>query len=197
MLPRYLFGKAAVIASFDADFLGTWISPVEFTEGYSEARNVEGKPARPAWHVQFESRMSLTGTKADRRIKLAPAEIPAALEQLAVKIARKAGSAALPAAGSPPPVPEDLMEDLAGRLWDARGRGLVVCGADRTDAQVLCNFVNHLLGNYGATLDLAAPSNQKQGDDRALLTLMDEIKAGHVGALFIHGLNPAGGPSGR
>ena len=191
VLPRYLFGKAAVIASFDADFLGTWISPVEFTEGYSEARNVEGKPARPAWHVQFESRMSLTGTKADRRIKLAPAEIPAALEQLAVKIARKAGSAALPAAGSPPPVPEDLMEDLAGRLWDARGRCLVVCGAERTDAQVLCNFVNHLLGNYGATLDLTAPSNQKQGDDRALLTLMDEIKAGHVGALFIHGLNPA------
>lgn len=190
VLPRYLFGKAAVIASFDADFLGTWISPVEFTAGYSQARNVDGKPARPAWHVQFESRMSLTGTKADRRIKLAPAEIPAALEHLAVKIARRAGSAALPAAGSPPPVPEELMEELAGRLWDARGRSLVVCGADRTDAQALCNFVNHLLGNYGSTLDLAAPSNQKRGDDRELLALVDEIKAGHVGALFIHGLNP-------
>src|ERR1017187_5836410 len=49
-------------------------------------------PPRSAWHVQLESRMSLTGTKADRQIKLAPVEIAAALEHLAVKVARKAGS---------------------------------------------------------------------------------------------------------
>ena len=28
VLPRYRFDKADVIVSFDADFLGTWISPV-------------------------------------------------------------------------------------------------------------------------------------------------------------------------
>ena len=32
----------------------------------------------------------------------------------------------------------------------------MVCGIPDTGAQVLCNFVNHLLGNYGATLDLSA-----------------------------------------
>ncbi|HSB16361.1 MAG TPA: Fe-S-cluster-containing hydrogenase [Bryobacteraceae bacterium] len=190
VLPRYLFTKAAVIASFDADFLGTWISPVEFTAAYSAARDVDAQPARSSWHIQFESRMSLTGTKADRRIKLAPAEIPAALEHLAVRIARKAGSAVLPGAGSRSPAPEDVMDDLATRLWNARGRSLVVCGLASTDAQVLCNLVNHLLGNYGSTLDVDAPSNQKQGNDRELMALVDEIKAGGVAALFIHGLNP-------
>ena len=30
-LPRYRFDRADAIVSFDADFLGTWISPVEFT----------------------------------------------------------------------------------------------------------------------------------------------------------------------
>src|ERR1035438_7008835 len=85
-------------SSFDADFLGSWISPVEYTSAYSEARAVEASPPRTAWHVQLESRMSLTGAKADRRIKLAPPEIPAALEHLAVKVARKAGSPILQAA---------------------------------------------------------------------------------------------------
>ena len=33
-LPRYRFEKAKVIVGVDADFLGTWISPVEFTRGW-------------------------------------------------------------------------------------------------------------------------------------------------------------------
>ena len=190
VLPRYLFAKPDIIASFDADFLGSWISPVEYTSAYSEARAVEASPPRTAWHVQLESRMSLTGAKADRRIKLAPPEIPAALEHLAVKVARKAGSPILQAAGSPLPPQEEALDELANRLWEARGRSLVVCGLPRTDAQVLCNFVNHLLGNYGATLDIASPSYQKQGDDRELAGLVDEIRAGKVAALFLQGLNP-------
>src|SRR5499427_5851138 len=35
VLPHYRFDKADVIVSFDADFLGTWISPVEFARDYA------------------------------------------------------------------------------------------------------------------------------------------------------------------
>jgi molybdopterin-containing oxidoreductase family iron-sulfur binding subunit len=190
-LPHYLFAKADVIAGFDADFLGPWISPVEYTSAYSEARAVEAQPARFARHVQLESRMSLTGTKADRRVILSPPEIAAALEHLAVNLARRAGSQALPAAGVSVPASEaEALDELAGDLWAARGRSLVVCGLADTGAQVLCNFVNDLLSNYGATLDLATPSYQKQGDDRAVAALIDELKAGKVAALFLHGINP-------
>ncbi|MGH7441993.1 MAG: TAT-variant-translocated molybdopterin oxidoreductase, partial [bacterium] len=35
VLPHYRFDQAEVIASFDADFLGTWISPVEFAGTYN------------------------------------------------------------------------------------------------------------------------------------------------------------------
>ncbi len=190
VLPRYLFAKAEVIAGFDADFLGAWISPVEYTSAYSEARTAEGDPPRFAWHVQFESRMSLTGTKADRRIKLSPAEIPAALEHLAARLAHRAGSPALPAPGSRASIPDEVLDEVAGRLWEARGRSLVVCGLSDAGAQVLCNFVNHLLGNYGVTLDVASPSYQKQGNDRDLFALIEEIKADKVAALFLHGVNP-------
>ncbi len=191
VLPRYLFKKADVIASFDADFLGTWISPVEYASAYSEARAVEGEPARFAHHVQIESRLSLTGTKADHRVLLAPHEIAAALNQLAANLARKAGSPMLPAEdGSIPASAAEMMDALADDLWAARGRSLVVCGLSDIGAQVLCNFVNHLLGNYGATLDIAAPSYQKQGNDHAFAAFIDEVKTGKVAGLFLQGINP-------
>src|SRR5262249_39933464 len=36
--PRLRFDRADVIAAFDADFLGTWISPVEFARAWSKGR---------------------------------------------------------------------------------------------------------------------------------------------------------------
>jgi len=170
VLPHYRFDQADVIASFDADFLGTWISPVEFAHDYSSRR----RPPRISWHVQFEGRMSLTGSKADRRLRTAPGEIHASLAELAKRIARNNGGS----------------DEVSERLLRARGRSLVVCGANDVHAQVLVNYINHLLGNYGATLDIERPSRQRQGDDRALANLLDETSAGQVGAMFIDGVNP-------
>ncbi len=194
VLPHMRFDRASVIASFDADFLGTWVSPVEFTRDYTRARNLsEGTPAR---HFQLESRMSLTGASADERIVLAPAELGGALAHLAVRVAQKAGRPlGFPAAK----VTKSLGKALAGiadALWTApRGTSLVVCGSNHLTDQKLVAQINHMLGNYGAskaetTLDLEAHSNQKLGDDRAVHALVEEINAGKVGALFVAGCNP-------
>ena len=40
MLPRYRFDRAEVIVSIGADFLGTWVSPVEFTAAYRDRKSV-------------------------------------------------------------------------------------------------------------------------------------------------------------
>ena len=170
LLPHYRFDKADVIVSFDADFLGTWISPVEFTRDYSSHR----RPPGMSWHAQFEGRMSLTGSKADLRIKIAPDEIHESLALLAKRIAANNGGG----------------DEVAERLLRARGRSLVVCGANDVQAQALVNYINHLLGSYGATLDIERPSRQRQGDDRALANLLNEIQVGQVTALFIDGVNP-------
>ena len=88
-LPRYRFDRAEVIVAFDADFLGTWMSPVEFTRGYTSRRRVDEGALRSSragggqaqaeavrsYHVQIESRLSLTGSNADRRLPVAPGEI--------------------------------------------------------------------------------------------------------------------------
>jgi molybdopterin-containing oxidoreductase family iron-sulfur binding subunit len=188
--PRYHFEKARVFVSFDADFLGTWLSPVEFTEGYQGGRRPQGDPPSMTYHVQFESRLSLTGSKADQRFAVRPDEIGPILSHLASRLAARAG-VALP--GEPlgePGVAARFLDHLVAVLWENKGQSLVLCGSQEVSLQVLTNFLNHLLGNYGATLDLAQPANQAQGDDEALASLLREASEGKVGALFIHGCNP-------
>src|SRR5262249_18361535 len=43
VFPRLRFDRAKVIAAFEADFLGTWISPVEFARGWAERRSPAGQ----------------------------------------------------------------------------------------------------------------------------------------------------------
>ncbi len=189
VLPRLRFNKAEVVVSFDADFLGTWISPVEYTAGYRAGRDLENKHV--SYHVQFEPRMSVTGSKADQRFAVALGEMGVLLTHLAQRIAKKAGGATDPARPDAPAVPIAFLDDLAGRLWRARGRSLVICGSQDVQQQVLTNYLNHLLGNYGSTIDVERPSFQTQGDDRELERLLSELQAGKVKALFVYGVNPA------
>ncbi|HAZ07257.1 MAG TPA: hypothetical protein DCZ01_01765 [Elusimicrobia bacterium] len=190
-LPRYRFEEADVIVGIDADFLGTWISPVEYSAGWRSGRTLEGTPPRMSYHVQYEARMSLTGANADRRVLLAPGFEALLAEHLANEVAARAGAPAPFGASAPCPVDARQLKDLAGRLWASRGRSFVVCGTNNLAAQLAVNQVNHLLGSYRRTLDLQKPSFQRRGDDSTLRKLFDEISGGKVGALVIHGCNPA------
>mgnify|MGYP001042125832 CR=1 FL=1 len=181
VLPRYRFDKARVVVGFGADFLGTWISPVEHAAGYSVGRRLD---ENAVWHAQFESTASLTGSNADERRRIAPGEVGLKLSQLAGKIAARAGATFDAPAGG------DDLDPIVERLWNARGKSLVVCGDRDVEAQVLVNFINQHLGNYGETLDVASPSFQKQGDDRALEELRRELDAGEVDLLVVAGVNP-------
>jgi molybdopterin-containing oxidoreductase family iron-sulfur binding subunit len=190
VVPRYRFDRAEAVASFDADFLGTWISPVEFTAGWRAGRNPDADPPRLSFVVQFEARYSLTGGKADRRVRIAPHELAAAVAHLA---ARLASLARMPFdAGEPgtPPADAAVFDELAERLWGARGRCLVVSGSQDAAVQVLVNFCNHLLENYGRTVLLDRPSQQRAGDDRELESLLEELRRERVDALILLGANP-------
>jgi len=190
-LPSYRFERAEVIVSFDADFLGTWISPVSFAKGYAAGRRPDAPDARMSRHIQLESRMSLTGSAADRRLRLAPWEVAQTLTSLCSELERLA-SATERLSGAPGEARLDgIAAGLAAELWEARGKSLVVCGENDVEAQVLTAYANELLGNYGQTLSLARPSLQRQGDDRELVRLADELDAGEVDLLVVSGVNPA------
>ncbi len=189
--PRPRFDLARVIVSFDADFLGTWISPVEYSAAWKAGRNPDGSPADMSWHMQIESRLSLTGTKADERIALRSAERFALLRHLEHRIALKAGTSPLIAPTVKPPVAATRIEELATRLWQHRGRSLVLCGSNHPGMQASTLRINHMLGNYGTTLDIGLPSLQKQGSDAALHSLAEELRRGDVDVLITLGANPA------
>ncbi len=177
-VPHYRFDKAGVIVSIDADFLGTWISPVEFTKQWSSRRNVQSL----SWHAQLEGRMSLTGSNADQRLRIDPRQTGLILTHLAAMLGEPCATM------TPLPFKSVILERIAERLLAAHGNSLVVCGSGRVEDQLLVNVVNERLGNYGATLDISAPSYQKQGSDRDLVHLIADLPA--TDALLVLGCNP-------
>jgi len=181
-IPRIRFDRAQVVAAFEADFLGTWISPVEFAGAYAARR--------PRMHLQVESRMTLTGSKADRRIVVTPGDIGAVMTALAVNLAQRADFGFDARVVLPPGFPMEMIEQMAEALWRVRGRALVVCGSENTTVQRLAILVNELLDAYGSTLDLTRPTLQRSGDDRSVERLMLELERGAVDVLIASSVNP-------
>lgn len=189
VLPRYRFDRADVIVSFGADFLGTWISPVEFSRQYASKRNdtsLIGK--KMSRHIQFETGMSLTGTNADARLPLKPSEEGIALLNL---YAALGGSIT----GTKPLAnnlnAEKAIALAAKELSAAKGRALVVSGSNDVSAQILVNAINAILGSYGTTIDLDNPSYQYAGNDAEFVEFVNEMSRGEVDAVFFLNSNPA------
>jgi molybdopterin-containing oxidoreductase family iron-sulfur binding subunit len=188
--PHYHLERADVLVSFEADFLGTWISPVEFTAAYQAGRRPQGTPPRMSYHVQFESRLSLTGSKADQRLIVRPGDIGLIMSHLAARLAQRAGVRLPEERLEEPPVARRFLDHLVEMLWRSRGRSLVMCGSEDVSLQILANFLNQLLANYGTTVDLAEAAYQVQGNDGDTENLLRELHAGRVGALLVYQCNP-------
>lgn len=189
VLPKFNFEKAEVIVSIDADFLATWISPVEYTNAYRSGRKLDGKKSKFSYHVQVESRVSLTGSNADKRISISPDDYKAILLKLINKIEKKAGVKSLTIT-SKSIFNSNFKTQLVNRLWKSKGKSLIVCGVNDLQLQILVNYLNSLLGNYGTTIDISSPSNQARSNDKDLTALQNEVESKKVSALIIYGLNP-------
>jgi molybdopterin-containing oxidoreductase family iron-sulfur binding subunit len=197
-MPFYKFDKAKLVVSFSADFLGTWIAPTVFTRSYAEARELKDNKHEMLRHIQFESRMSLTGANADKRVKISPAEEAEALIYLtSVVMTRESNNEANPADISsfqPSRLSQqakETIEKCAEELLKSKGESLVLCGSNDADAQHLVNFINQTLGNYGKTISINPLSSQGQSRDEDMDVLLREMRDGSVAALFILNANPA------
>ena len=188
VVPTYKFENAEVIVSFGADFLGTWISPVEFTKGWSKGR-VPSKDKNMSLHIQFESNMSLTGTNADYRFPVAASKTGLYLASLYNYIANKAGVKQIAVAQSAEAAGNAIAK-AGDALINAKGRSLVICGSNSTNDQQITNAINMLLENYGKTIDMANHSNQFKGIDKDTDKVMNDLKAGSIAAVIFYGVNP-------
>ena len=152
------------------------------------------RDATARFHVQCESGVSVTGSNADLRLAVAPSELGAVAVALLAAVGRRVGDAGLvgPAVAGLGRVARHAaaIERTAEALVRSRGESLVVSGSDDVATQIVVAKLNAVLGNTGATVDLARPSLQRQGDDTALPALIDDMNRGTVHALLLWGANP-------
>lgn len=188
--PGFRFDKAKAIVGFNADFLGTWISPVEYTKQYSKNRRLTKENPTMSRHIQFESLLTITGSSADVRVPVKPSEEGAILISLYNKIASMAGAPALSNAQNIEKA-GNIIATAAKELWANKGASLVICGTNNIDHQLIVAAINSLLGNVGSTVDLDNYSNQKAGNDSEFDNLVKEMNAGTVDAVIFYNTNPA------
>ena len=182
-LPSYKFDAAKVIVSLGADFLGTWLSPVEFARAYAKGRKIDEKNPSMSKHYQFESFLSMTGSNADERFTHRPSETAAvALDLLNAVNGTGTGLSGKLGEG---------IKKVAADLNAHKGAALVVSGSNDKNLQIIVNAINNAIGAYGTTVDWGSPVNYRQGIDSEFEQLIADMEAGTIGTLMIQGANPA------
>ncbi|MBK7410220.1 MAG: 4Fe-4S dicluster domain-containing protein [Saprospirales bacterium] len=189
-IPDYHFDKAEVILSFGADFLGTWISPIEYASQYAVNRKVDPEHPKMSRHIQVESHMSMTGSNADNRVLIKPSEMGAAIAALYNELAALNGATSVSAPNLNDKA-KAALKKAAADLNAAKGKSLVVSGSNNIGEQTLVNAINAMLDSYGNTIDFTNASMQRKGIDGDIQGLIGEMNAGTVNAVFLMGANPA------
>ena len=185
VVPFYHFDKAEVVVSFGADFLGTWIAPVEFAHDYAQMRSLTNGENRLSHHVQFETGLTTSGAKADKRYAIKPSETAGLLKGLYNQLATLAGASAI-ASGSN----HESLNGIAAKLWKSKGKSIVVCGSNNKNEQLLVNAINDLLQNIGTTIDFTNPFLTKQAIDSEMETLVKDMNESKISGLILWNVNP-------
>jgi molybdopterin-containing oxidoreductase family iron-sulfur binding subunit len=181
-VPAYQFDKAKVIVSLGADFLGTWLSPVEFARQYAVGRKIDEKNVGMSKHYQFESYLSMTGSCADERFTHRPSEAGKVALALLAAIGGQATAPTIADAAL-----RNAIQKVANDLKANSGAALVVSGSNDVNVQTVVAAINSAIN---ATIDPAVTLNNRQGIDADMVSLVNAMNAGQVGALFIYGANP-------
>ncbi len=186
IIPSYDFSKANVVVSVGADFLGSWISSIEYTKQYAKTREVSVQKREMSRHYQFESILTISGANADYRTQIKPSQEGAVIVQLYNLIASKAGRATV--SGGADKI--NYVEKAANDLWNSRGKALVVSGSNDKAIQILVNAINDMLGSYGSTIDMNLPVNYRQGNDVAIIKFIDDLHSGTIEGVIFYNCNP-------
>jgi anaerobic selenocysteine-containing dehydrogenase/Fe-S-cluster-containing dehydrogenase component len=210
-LPVYDLGPARTVVAFGADFLETWLSPVELTRQLAAGRGRVGEErARMIW---VGPRLSLTGVSADGWLRCRPGgELAVALGVLRWLVDPRNGvrdlapeaRAFYPRLGRTDPnelarragVPWERIEALARELSRRRpsallGPGLASQGPEATQLAAVLLLANLALGNLGKTvLHGLDPQEDVPSTFAEAKSLVEDMSAGRVQVLLVHRTDP-------
>lgn len=206
VIPSYRLENAEFVLSFGADFLETWLSPVNYSKGFSKLHTV--KNGQMGKVVQVEPRMSITGASADKWISLKPGTEMFLALGIANVIVNKGWAKAnagilsgLVSSYTPEKVSEvtevdaetivELAREFSTTESIAIGGGAAYTASNATQTQVAINILNHLAGNLGKTVDFT--DKQMISDLNSyseIADLINRMNNGEVEMLIIHNTNP-------
>ncbi|HEV2401042.1 MAG TPA: TAT-variant-translocated molybdopterin oxidoreductase [Candidatus Sulfotelmatobacter sp.] len=199
---QYKFEGAEIILSVDANFLyPTFPGFHRYTREWANRRRPDPEQ-RPFADVAgnlfasysmnrlyaLESTPTVTGAKAEHRLKLSPTQIERYFRIIATRLGIHAG------ASSPDNDQEAaFLNALPADLQAHRGTSLIVVGDDMpAEVHALAHALNKSLGNVGRTVIYTDPVLANPVDQTSSIKeLVTDMKAGRVDMLLILGGNPA------
>jgi anaerobic selenocysteine-containing dehydrogenase/Fe-S-cluster-containing dehydrogenase component len=205
MVPVHDFSNAEVVVTFGADFLETWISPNDYTQGFVRAHAYS--QGRRGTLISVTPHQSLTDMNADEWLPIVPGTehlVALALARIIVDGGAQAGGAAAllgtvdvgAYAGAAGVSPERLRQVAAvfanGGRSLAVGPGVASSHAAATQVAAAVAVLNSVAGNLGATVQFVEREHAAStaGSYADMQRLVARMAAGEVGALLVHGPNP-------
>jgi MoCo/4Fe-4S cofactor protein with predicted Tat translocation signal len=179
-LVDYDFSKAETIVSIGADFLGDWQGG-SYDSGYAMGRIP--KNGKMSKHFQVESNMTLAGAAADKRVAMTVAQQKMALVHIYNVVAGGSTAVALDKKF------EGEVNKAAMQLKSSGSKGLVVCGIEDKNAQLLVLAINTALNSESF---IGAGIRQiRKGSNEVMTQFLADLKAGSVHTVIMSGVNPA------
>ena len=200
-VPQFDLERADVFVSFGADYLETWLNPVQNQLGFAESRR-GGK----GYGAYVGPRLSLSGANADLWISARPGTevlVALALTQQ-VSTQRRSG---LPAAvrrlleaytpakvASQTGLRAEILESLAARIASAREPlalppGNELAGTNATALAVAVQLLNVASGALGRTVRFG-PDHAVAARFGDLKDLAGRMRGGEIEVLLVHETNP-------
>ena len=202
-IPSYRLQEAMVLFSFGADFLETFLSPVEFSRAYSEKHAL----GSGGTFVHFSPRLSLTAANADEWIQIRPGteagiilslvniilkenSFPSSLGGDAGRIAGLVADYGSEKIAGQSGVPQDKLIRLA-RIFASNGPALALAGAGGTQAQIAANLLNYVTDNIGKTVQFGPSlAYGHLSPYSEVKDIVKEMEAGNIKALLVYEANP-------
>ena len=186
--PLYRFAKAKRIVSLDADFFHAEAGSLYYAREFAQGRRVKQRDDAMNRLYVVESGLSLTGSMADHRLRLASSHIVAFAAALANKVMGSSSLDAL-AQGLDFKDQEKWLTACAQDLRDHAGESLIVAGSHQpAEVHAIVYALNSALGNIGKTVDFVEIGASSASTISALASA---IKGGAVKTLIVLGGNPA------
>ncbi|MGA0373204.1 MAG: TAT-variant-translocated molybdopterin oxidoreductase [Flavobacteriaceae bacterium] len=182
-LADYDFSIAETIVSVGADILGDWQGG-GYDSGYSQSRIPKkqfGK-SEMSYHIQFESNMTLSGANSDKRIPTDPNTQKKIIAQIYAKLTGVSLSNDLS------PQLAKVVSQAANRLKKSGSKAVIVSGIEDVAVQEVVLAINHYLGSE--VIDVSQPRFIRQGSNKLVKRLLDDMESGKLKGLITAGVNP-------